>query len=653
MSFTKLVVTLCSARHLPHVDGIWGNCDAFVELEYKNQTKKSVVVKNKLDPDWTPAEEFVFDLSKGELVDLKVTLKDWNRITAVKVLGTTLIGVDKLKQLMAGQKASRLGDEFFITKEDGTPLVGHDEEKTFILLKLAASESGAAAASPPLEVAPATDVGGVNLFNSPVKINDADTPDKDLGHTATPVLESDNDIDPTDPKMEFIFDVNEFEPPNSTWQTTFSSTTPSLAIQLMQEPVQRAPLQEPVQRATLAIEHPQYERAPLARMRIQDRQDNFWRTESPLQESVQSSPASSFMSAPHSLHVTDTSKAEINTLQGFAGKGYVAGHRHRITLHDRGISNTAGDLYMREDRNLYASAPTEHVRTGLGKDATFFGNSAESLSTSLYSTFSRIAPRSRETIKGYNRVLQNYTYADGERLERSPSSYSMHSALYSSAGPTTTPQDFYSDSIYASTQRAAPVRQQQKSLYASDSGIYRSALPNITREFHPSATLQAAPVRQEQTGQSCLYASNSGLTGPRSLESPNLYSRVHSSPSSSTARQTGWTAYSDAEAPSASMHSPRSKSYLEFAPISSSYASAPTSRISSVTSSPYQYANTSGLASEAYSGSSTSNFDKAYAPSAPSSSYSNYSSYQSNRVSTIKEEGLVVSDSYRESIEFC
>jgi len=296
---------------------------------------------------------------------------------------------------------------------------------------------------------------------------------------------------------------------------------------------------------------------------------------------------------------------------------------------------------MREDRNLYASAPTEHVRTGLGKDATFFGNNAESLSKSLSSTFSSTAPRSRETIKGYNRVLQNYTYADGERLERSPSSYSMHSALYSSAEPTTTPQDFYSASIYASTQRAAPVRQQQKSLYASDSGIYRGE------------TLQAAPVRQEQTGQSGLYASDSGLTGPRSLESPNLYSRVHSSPSSSTARQTGWTAYSDAEAPSASMHSPRSKSYLEFAPISSSYASAPTSRISSVTSSPYQYANTSGLASEAYSGSSTSNFDKAYAPSAPSSSYSNYSSYQSNRVSTIKEEGLVVSDSYRESIEFC
>jgi hypothetical protein len=41
---TKLEVTVCSARNLPHVDGVWGFCDAFLVLEYKTQTHTSTVL---------------------------------------------------------------------------------------------------------------------------------------------------------------------------------------------------------------------------------------------------------------------------------------------------------------------------------------------------------------------------------------------------------------------------------------------------------------------------------------------------------------------------------------------------------------------------------------------------------------------------------
>lgn len=86
------------------------SCDAFIELAYKNQTKKSVVVKNSQNPDWQPEEVFEFDLSKGEIVDLMIALKDWNRLTAIKDLGYLTIGVDKIKEVLSGAPGPRLGD---------------------------------------------------------------------------------------------------------------------------------------------------------------------------------------------------------------------------------------------------------------------------------------------------------------------------------------------------------------------------------------------------------------------------------------------------------------------------------------------------------------------------------------------------------------
>ena len=40
---TKLEATVCSARNLPNVDGMWGSCDAFLVLEYQNQMHTSTV----------------------------------------------------------------------------------------------------------------------------------------------------------------------------------------------------------------------------------------------------------------------------------------------------------------------------------------------------------------------------------------------------------------------------------------------------------------------------------------------------------------------------------------------------------------------------------------------------------------------------------
>jgi hypothetical protein len=67
----------------------------------KDKTQKSTVKKNCLDPDWKPQEKFEFDLSSGDLADIEIQLKEWNMTSSAKLLGTTVIGVDALKRLMA------------------------------------------------------------------------------------------------------------------------------------------------------------------------------------------------------------------------------------------------------------------------------------------------------------------------------------------------------------------------------------------------------------------------------------------------------------------------------------------------------------------------------------------------------------------------
>ncbi len=137
----KVEVTLCAARNLPHVDGWLGKCDAFVEFVYKDKKQKSNVKKNSLDPDWNPEEKFEFDLSSGELDDIEIQLKDWNLTCSSKLLGTTTIGVDVLKRLMACDTAAFPSDEFLITAPitapDGKPLVGKDNQQTHLVMLLA------------------------------------------------------------------------------------------------------------------------------------------------------------------------------------------------------------------------------------------------------------------------------------------------------------------------------------------------------------------------------------------------------------------------------------------------------------------------------------------------------------------------------------
>ena len=56
--------------------------------------------------------------------------------SSAKLLGTTVISVDALKRLLAGDKAALPSDEFLITAPDGKPLTGKDQKQAHLVLKV-------------------------------------------------------------------------------------------------------------------------------------------------------------------------------------------------------------------------------------------------------------------------------------------------------------------------------------------------------------------------------------------------------------------------------------------------------------------------------------------------------------------------------------
>ena len=155
-----------------------------------------MVVKNSLNPDWKPEEVFEFDVSKGELVDLKIVLKDWNRLTAIKDLGTATISVEKIKQVLSGVTGPRLGDEFPVTDSAGSPLLGKDKEETFLVLKLKAKEGlPKTAADSTTKVANANEIG-TNLLNTPQNRKEGDDEVAISANAAKPAAEPETKPEP-------------------------------------------------------------------------------------------------------------------------------------------------------------------------------------------------------------------------------------------------------------------------------------------------------------------------------------------------------------------------------------------------------------------------------------------------------------------------
>ena len=511
---------------------MFGKCDAFIDLEYKNQTKKSVVVKNSLDPDWKPEEIFEFDLSKGELVDLKVTLKDWNRFTAVKTLGTTVLPAARLQRVMDGEPEPRLGSEFFVTGVDGEPLKGQDGEQTFLVLKLAPREgfprarTGSADVAQTMQIVKdaavlgAPEVGATNLFNTP---NKAQHTHVDAG-----------------PAFHFMCDIDDQTPPVS--NSSSRQHTPILNSSL-----------DPNSYQTVIQTNG---RETSRRMLVQDRRDDFWsKNHQSSGLTPRSSPSLLYSSQPHSLHA-DSPRYILNTYTG-------APRLARITLADRGITATS-DFYMRDE-----SGP-QTIGTEVGQDATVQLYSTAS-STSIAVNRRSTVTRERE-LKGAGRVLQDYRYHSSKgRLERNDKELKGRSSEqvkmihdgtdWQAVRDSSTGKIFFVNHVTKQRSwvgpRSSVSTSHQTARTSSSQNLYSSAPSSQLQHGsswseQPLSNVKTTPYNQENI----LYTTDPGGSQRQMHSCPSL------SPSSSTSRRSGWTPY---VASSNSGRSIENASYVDYA----------------------------------------------------------------------------------------
>lgn len=130
----ELKVTVCSALHLPKTDMI-GKCDAFCELEWLGQKFRTQVVKNSFTPTWQ--ETFTFPLSQLDkhsgVPDLKLVLKDWDRIADADVVGYCTISCNTLATALDPISSDSLNLTLPVTTDGGKAVLGAVSKEPCVL----------------------------------------------------------------------------------------------------------------------------------------------------------------------------------------------------------------------------------------------------------------------------------------------------------------------------------------------------------------------------------------------------------------------------------------------------------------------------------------------------------------------------------------
>jgi hypothetical protein len=529
------------------------------------------VVKNSLEPDWAPEQNtFEFDLSKGELTDLKITVKDWNRLMSAKLLGTACITVDKLKGLMAGEPVPKLGDEFYISSPDGASLIGKSKLQTFVVLKLKAKEG------PPMAVPDsdsqkvgdaAAQVGATNLFNAPAK--EAKTP--------APLEETPSEkphppgVEKKGPSQDPI--LPQREPASAAGIPEFTTMCDIDNDLTTARPA--------LKRVTLTDRG--YEPVKLSPKTGPSQPPNSHSVQAPrsLYATDSSSSGSRSVQAPISLYATDSSKSGMDTLRGYCGSPPEAPRTlKRITLQDRGIDTRNRNLYVREPEHigLYTSAlsgPSAPLE--IGQDASSLVPASDSpyrydmekaspqhwVTEGPLSSTSRMA---RSPEKSHMQRIQHYRYPNGDGLAKAH----PEQATYGQYGPVDTgKQNAFSEQ---SQSRVIPA-QWFSEPDAEDlaPGWEKKIDPKSQTEFYVNHDLKAMSWVRPRIPSTVSQVPSTVSQVPSTVS--RMPNKLSSGPSS--ARRTGWKPYEPYEGSSYYQGSSYSQSPDS---MGSLYSSAPGGR---------------------------------------------------------------------------
>jgi hypothetical protein len=147
----EITVVIESALHLPKMDTM-GRCDCFCEARLGSQEHTTAVRHNTYSPEWH--ERFSYTRAPGAAaVDLVLTLFDWNRWSAPKLVGRVTISPAAMEEVSAGARRR----SFEVLSPDGKQVQGHDHLPCLVQVQISirdgapekGKERGGAAATGP------------------------------------------------------------------------------------------------------------------------------------------------------------------------------------------------------------------------------------------------------------------------------------------------------------------------------------------------------------------------------------------------------------------------------------------------------------------------------------------------------------------------
>jgi hypothetical protein len=127
-----LQVTVVSATNLPNMN-IFGQCDAFCEIEFCGLQRSTSVKMNSVDANWN--ETFPFNIAENAS-DLCLKVYDWEAMSNPAFVGKYTVPAEKISALCAGPRDSHREFDVKAVDGDGRSILGHNRKRMRIFLKV-------------------------------------------------------------------------------------------------------------------------------------------------------------------------------------------------------------------------------------------------------------------------------------------------------------------------------------------------------------------------------------------------------------------------------------------------------------------------------------------------------------------------------------
>ncbi len=131
----QLTITVVRCKNLPKCD-VMGTCDAFVEVIFEGVSNKTKVVKNSYAPDFYETFSVnVPEASSPTSQDVIMRVYDWNLTSSSELVGECSVPAARISDVFKA-KIGWEGEESFMLSKEGKPVIGHNQSRTEVTVRL-------------------------------------------------------------------------------------------------------------------------------------------------------------------------------------------------------------------------------------------------------------------------------------------------------------------------------------------------------------------------------------------------------------------------------------------------------------------------------------------------------------------------------------